>query len=163
MKFYPIPQPEEISTREKEDASGAYLMMFAATAIGLPLPIINLIASVVYYFVNKSKGRFVRFHALQSLYSQLPVTLLNSTLVIWAILNLTHGHEFTSIFWGFAITIGILNIFYFIFSLIGVVRARKGRFFYFVFFGKLSYAQTFRIRDESEVKGKPVNNPPNFN
>ncbi|MCH8319303.1 MAG: hypothetical protein IIA88_12580, partial [Bacteroidetes bacterium] len=43
-KYLPVPQPDEIPTREKEDAMGAYLMMFAAIAAGLPLPIINLIA-----------------------------------------------------------------------------------------------------------------------
>jgi len=161
MEFYPIPQPEELTDREKEDASGSYLMMFATTALGLPLPIINLIASVVYYFVNKSKGRFVRFHSLQSLYSQLPVTILNSALVIWAIMNLVNDNPFTNIFWGFAITMGVVNIFYFIFSMIGVVRARKGRFIYFVFFGKLSYAQVYRKREE-KATDSPVNLPPKF-
>jgi uncharacterized membrane protein len=160
MEFHPIPQPEELTTREKEDASGSYLMMFATTALGLPMPVVNLIASVVYYYVNKSKGRFVRFHALQSLYSQLPVTLLNSALVIWAVVNLVNDNPFTNIFWGFAITMGVINIAYFAFSMVGVVRARKGRFFYFVFFGKLSYAQVFRVREEKSQQ--PVNIPPKF-
>ena len=48
MEFHPLQQPDEIPEREKEDAMGAYLMMFAAVAIGLPLPIINLIASIIY-------------------------------------------------------------------------------------------------------------------
>ena len=69
MEFYPLPQPEEIAEREKVDAMGAYLMMFAAVAVGLPLPIINLIAAVVYYFVNRKKSRFIHFHCLQSLLS----------------------------------------------------------------------------------------------
>jgi len=42
MEYYPLQQPEDISEREKEDAMGSYLMMFAAVAIGLPLPIINI-------------------------------------------------------------------------------------------------------------------------
>jgi uncharacterized Tic20 family protein len=160
MEFYPIPQPDELTEREKEDASGAYLMMFATTALGLPLPIINMIASIVYYFVNKSKGRFVRFHALQSLYSQLPVTFLNSYLIIWAIVNLVKEQPFTNVFWGFAITMGIFNILYFVFSIIGAVRARKGRFYYFVFFGKLCYAQVYRKREEENQTA--VNTPPKF-
>jgi hypothetical protein len=28
MEYYPLPQPAEIPEREKEDAMGAYLMMF---------------------------------------------------------------------------------------------------------------------------------------
>ncbi len=80
-EYYPLEQPEEIETRIREDAMGAYLMMFGALAAGLPLPIINLIAAVVYYYINKGKSRFVRFHALQSLYSQIPTTLMNAGLV----------------------------------------------------------------------------------
>ena len=72
MEYYPLPQPEEIPEREKEDAMGAYLMMFAAVAIGLPLPIINLIASFIYYYINRKKSRFIHFHSLQSLLSQIP-------------------------------------------------------------------------------------------
>ncbi len=68
-EYYPIPQPDEISVREKEDAMGAYMMMFASAGIGLPLPIINLIAALIYYYVNKDKGRFVRFNTLQSFFS----------------------------------------------------------------------------------------------
>jgi hypothetical protein len=53
--YHPVPQPEELSNKEKDDAMGGYLMMFAALAVGLPLPIINLIASIIYYYTNKKK------------------------------------------------------------------------------------------------------------
>ena len=46
--YHPLPQPHELSEREKEDAMGAYLMMFAAVGAGLPLPVINLIAAIIY-------------------------------------------------------------------------------------------------------------------
>ncbi len=158
MEFYPMPQPHELSEREKEDATGSYLMMFATTAIGLPLPVVNMIAAIVYYFVNRDKGRFVKFHTLQSLYSQLPVSLINSYGIIWAIVNLVKGNPFTNVFWGYAITAGIINLVYFIFSIIGAVRAHKGRMYYFVFFGKLSYYQAFRKEDSDETGF--VNKPP---
>jgi uncharacterized Tic20 family protein len=158
MEFHPIPQPDELDTREKEDASGAYLMMFATTALGLPLPIVNMIASIVYYFVNRSKGRFVQFHALQSMYSQLIVTAINSYLVIWAIVNLVKDNIFTNVFWGLAIAAGIFNIVYFIFSIIGAVRAHKGRFYYFIFFGRLAFVQVYSRKEKEQEK--PVNLPP---
>src|SRR6267154_5926913 len=85
MEYYPLPQPEEIPEREKEDAMGAYLMMFAAVAIGLPLPINNLIASVIYYYINRKKSRFIHFHSLQALLSQIPTTLINWGVVIWGV------------------------------------------------------------------------------
>jgi len=158
MDYHPLPQPHEVSQREKEDAMGAYLMMFAATAVGLPLPILNLIASIVYYFVNRSKGRFVRFHALQSLYSQIIVSLLNSALVIWTVINLVHDHPFTNLFWGLLITAGVFNLVYLIFSLVGAVRARKGRFYYFLFFGRLAYIQVYSA--DQEIEENYVNTPP---
>jgi len=52
---------------------GAYLMMFATLAVGLPLPLINLVAAFIYLYINRKTSRFVHFHALQSLYSQIPL------------------------------------------------------------------------------------------
>ena len=75
-----LPQPDEISRREKEDAMGAYFMMFAAWGIGLPFPFLNLVAAVIYYGLHKRKSKFVAFHALQSLTSQVPVTVANAGL-----------------------------------------------------------------------------------
>ena len=158
MEFYKIPQPDELTQREKEDASGSYLMMFDSTAIGLPLTILNVIAAVVYYFVNRSKGRFVRFHSLQSLYSQLPVSILNNFVVIWAIMNFVNDNVFTNVFWGLAITALFFNLIYFVFSLIGAAKAHKGRFYYFIFFGKLSFVQVYRVRQEKEIS--QINIPP---
>lgn len=160
MEFHPLPQPHELSDREKEDASGAYLMMFATTAIGLPLPVVNMIASIVYYFVNRSKGLFVRFHALQSMYSQFPVSILNSVVVIWAIVNLVKDRPFTNTFWGFLITAGVFSLLYFVFSIIGAVRAHRGRFYYFVFFGRLAYVQVYGKREEDGQS--QVNHPPSL-
>lgn len=159
MEYHPLPQPDEIEVREKEDAMGAYLMMFATTAMGLPLPILNLVAAVVYYYVNRDKGKFVQFNTLQSLYSQIPVSLLNSGLVAWTIVNLVKDYDFTSIFWGYLVMTAVADLIYFIFSIVGAVRARKGLFYYFVFFGKAAYHQVYRIRPESR-SGEPANRPP---
>jgi hypothetical protein len=62
--YHPLPQPDDISIREKEDAMGAYLMMFAAHAIGLPLPIISLVAAIIYLYLNRKTSRFV--HCIRS-------------------------------------------------------------------------------------------------
>lgn len=159
MKYHPIPQPDEIEVRVREDAMGAYLMMFATAALGLPLPILNLVAAIVYYYVNRDKGKFVQFHMLQSLYSQIPVTLLNSGLVVWTIVNFVRDFNFTSSYWGYLIMTGVAGLVYFIFSIVGAVRARKGLFYYFVFFGKIAYHQVYRIRPE-QTGSTPRNQPP---
>lgn len=161
MEYHPLPQPDEIDVRVREDAMGAYFMMFATTAMGLPLPILNLVAAIIYYYVNRDKGRFVRFHTLQSLYSQIPVTLLNTGLVAWTIVNFAKDLDFTGFYWGYLVMTAAADLVYFIFSLVGAVKARKGIFYYFVFFGKVAYHQVYRIRPD-HVSTAPLNRPPGY-
>lgn len=151
-KYHPIPQPDELTDREKDDAMGSYLMMFASVAIGLPLPIINLIAAVVYYFTNKSKGLFVHFHSLQSLISQLPTTVINAIGVFWAVRIYFFDWELTDQFKGYVIMAIVFNLAYFIFSIVGAVKAKKGRMYYFLFFGRLSYEAVFKVKETGENK-----------
>ncbi len=158
IEYHPIPQPEELSDREKDDAMGSYLMIFASAAIGLPLPIINLIAAIVYYFTNRSKGLFVHFHALQSLISQLPTTIINAVGIFWGVRIYLFDWELSEIFKGYVIMAIILNITYFIFSIIGVLRAKKGRMYYFLFFGRLAYEFVFKKKNEKPFKAQ--NLPP---
>ena len=157
--FHPLPQPDEIPTREKEDAMGAYFMMFASLAAGLPLPVINLIAAIIYYYLNRAKSRFVRFHAMQSLLSQLPLSALNAGAVFWAVRIFIYdiGH-FSDVFYGYLTALIVANIIYLIFSLIAAVKARKGGFYYFIFFGRYAYEKVYRI-DENE-KTELTNTPP---
>ncbi len=161
MEYHPLPQPDEIELRVREDAMGAYFMMFATTAMGLPLPILNLVAAIIYYYVNRDKGKFVQFHTLQSLYSQIPVTLLNSGLVAWTIVNFVKDFDFTGFYWGYLVMCACAGLIYFIFSIVGAVKARKGIFYYFVFFGKVAYHQVYRIRPKYGTSA-PENRPPSY-
>jgi uncharacterized membrane protein len=158
--FHPMPQPNDISLREKEDAMGAYLMMFAAMAAGLPFPALNLIAAVIYYFVNKKKGRFVHFHLLQSLYSQIPTTILNIGFVFWSIRILFFDYAVSDLYWGYIAMTGIANLIYVIFSMIAAVKARKGQFYYMLFFGKAAYVQVFAVKNNLSYGVTPANEPP---
>jgi uncharacterized Tic20 family protein len=158
--FHPIPQPDEIPNREKEDAMGAYLMMFAALAAGLPLPIINLVAALIYFYVNKNKSKFVYFHSLQSLYAQIPTTILNAGLVFWTIGVVFRGYEFSPFYKGYLVTTLILNLLYFIFSIIAAIKARKGEFYYFVLFGKLAFLKVYAIKNNEVEKIQPTNESP---
>lgn len=142
--YYVLPQPHELSEREKEDAMGAYLMMFASLATSLPLPVINLIAAIIYYYVNRKKGRFIHFNCLQSLLSQLPTTLVNWVLLFWALQIFFFDNyvlnDYFYAYLGFSI---LANLIYFIFSIVAAVRARKGIFMYFIFFGPYAYEQVY--------------------
>lgn len=171
--YHPLEQPDEIPTRVREDAMGAYLMMFGALAAGLPLPIINLIAAIIYLYVNNNKGRFVKFHALQSLYSQLPTTLLNAGLTFWTIRLFLSGGIFDQgesvgdtfatvgdMYWAYLYVVIAANLLYVIFSLVGAAKARKGKMFYFFFFGKLAYHVAYKVKATDTEDDAPVNKAP---
>ncbi|TAL58125.1 MAG: DUF4870 domain-containing protein [Bacteroidetes bacterium] len=162
--YHPLPQPEELPQRDKEDAMGAYLMMFAALGAGLPLPIINLIAAVIYYYINKKASRFVRFHTHQALISQIPTTLMNAIAVFWGLRILIYDDwGFTNIYKGYLVAVLLANILYFIFGIIGAIKANSGKMYYLLFFGKISYHSVFQIRPDEDAKaGKQENLPPKF-
>ena len=156
-EYVEIPQPDQVDIREKEDAMGAYFMMFAALAAGLPLPVLNLIAAIIYLYLNK-KSRFVHFHSLQSLLSQLPTSLLNIGLVIWLIRIIFFDFYFDAYFKGYLAMTIAANLIYIIFSIIAAVKARKGQFYYFIFFGRLAYHYAYRKGAFSEESMQ--NQPP---
>lgn len=157
---FTLPQPAEISQREKEDAMGAYLMMFAAWAFGLPLPVLNLIAAVIYFYVNKKVSRFVAFHSLQSLLSQIPVSLLNVALLGWLIRILVADLLFLPVFFGGLIFVGLANILYIVFSVVALARARRGQFYYMPVFGRVAFARYYGPRAAALRKELPPNRPP---
>ena len=158
--YYPLPQPEELTNKEKDDAMGGYLMMFAALAVGLPLPIINLIASIIYYYTNKNNSRFVRFHTYQALLSQLPLTLLNAVCVGWALrIFFSISWTLTPAFIGYAMMLLVANFAYLIFGVIGAVKASKGRMYYYWIFGRIAYEKIFTIVPEI-IPQQATNQPP---
>lgn len=162
MEFYPLQQPEEITTREKEDAMGAYLMMFAAVAVGLPLPVINLIAAIIYYFVNRKKSRFIHFHSLQALLSQIPTTIINWGAVVWGVgIFFKEDWTINEEFWTYLIFAGLTTFLYFVISIIAAYKARQGKMYYFLFFGKLAYQTAYRVQQtDKQPNAEPINKPP---
>lgn len=167
--YYPLPQPHELNEREKEDAMGAYLMMFASLATSLPLPVINLIAAVVYYYVNRKKSRFIHFNCLQSLLSQLPTTLVNWILLYWTLqIFFFENYEINDYFYAYLGFSVLANLIYFVYSIVAAIRARKGVFMYFILFGPYAYQQVYSKKNilnyenenrQLEVEQK-VNKPP---
>ena len=47
---------------EAETASSSYLMSLVAIIIGLPIPIVNLAATAIFYLGNRKSTYFVRWH-----------------------------------------------------------------------------------------------------
>jgi uncharacterized membrane protein len=138
-----LPQPNEITEREKDDAMGAYLMMFASLALGLPIPLLNLIASVIYFLVNKKTSAFVAFHALQALLFHVPIVLVNAGLVAWIITNFaTHAPSWAWFLWYLLFTV-LVNLAFIVWSIVALINANKGRFFYLPVVGRISFARYY--------------------
>jgi uncharacterized Tic20 family protein len=159
-EYHPVPQPADLSRKEKDDAMGGYLMMFAALGAGLPLPIINLIASVIYYYTNKSNSRFVRFHTFQALMSQVPLTLANGVCVFWGLrIAISSSWHMNDFFKAYALSLLAANLIYLIFGIISAVKASRGRMYYYWFFGHWAYEKVFSVKNDV-IKEIPVNLPP---
>jgi uncharacterized Tic20 family protein len=164
-----LPQPDQITKKEKEDAMGAYLMMFAASALGMPLPLINLIASLIYYFLNNKKSRFVAFNAYQSMITHLFIGILNFGLLVWVIYNfveMSKKNLFNDYFYLFLFFVVIWNLIYIVYSVIACVKAYRGEFFYMLFFGRVSfnkfYSKESFDKQNASIKKSPAkrNLPP---
>lgn len=155
-----LPQPGEITQREKDDAMGAYLMMFAAWAFGLPLPLLNLVAALIYFYVNRKVSRFVAFHSLQSLLSQVPVSLLNVAVLAWLIGILVTGLLFSPRFFAALALAALANVLYLVFSVVALARARRGQYYYMPVFGRVAFARCYGPRAAALRKDLPPNRPP---
>src|SRR5271157_855169 len=157
-----VPQPEEIPERQKEDAMGAYLMMFASLALGLPIPLFNLIASVIYFFVNRKNGTFVAFHALQALITHIPVVLLNAGVIGWLIgILVTPPHSsFSPAFFWYLFFSVLANLAYVVWSIVALVHARKGHFIYMPLIGRFCFARYYGPRAEARRAARDWENRP---
>lgn len=155
-----LPQPDEISEREKDDAMGAYFMMFAAWGIGLPLPLLNLVAALIYFFVNKKTSRFVAFHSYQSLLSQVPVSLLNAAAVAWLAAILIRDLGFAAPFFVYLIFAALVNLLYIVFSVVALMKARRGQFYYMPLFGRLAFARYYGPNAVDLTRPLEPNRPP---
>ncbi|MEX2597760.1 MAG: DUF4870 domain-containing protein, partial [Salibacteraceae bacterium] len=117
------------------------------------------------YYVNRRKSRFVHFHSLQSLLSQLPTTFLNWGLLYYVIriwlLDIGADDE---VFYGYLYLTVAANVTYILFSIIAAIKAKRGKMYYFLFFGKLSYEMVFSTKRSFQYDGdtsiKASNQPP---
>ena len=127
-----------IHEEEAEKASYAYLMSIVILIIGLPLPIINLLAVLIFYLNNRKKAYFVRFHSLQSLLSQSAVIILNTIGIWWTLLIIFGDHTVTNLFIAYIITVLCCNLIEFVASLYAAVRVRNKHDVQFWIFGALT-------------------------
>ncbi len=114
------------SEHELEKASNSYLMSLVALIAGMPLPIINLVATFFFYIGNRKGTYFVRWHCIQALLSQLSLLFMNS-LGFWWTISIMFGPEtITNKYLGYIITVFFFNFIELIATIYSAIQVRKG-------------------------------------
>lgn len=84
-----------LHSQEYEQAGNSYLMAIVAIIMGLPLPILNLIAAGGYYLAYRKAAYFVRWHCIQSAIGQAVLIPFNSIAVAWTLGLIMRFNTFT--------------------------------------------------------------------
>lgn len=116
----------EPGDHEAEKASNSYLMSLIAIIAGLPLPIVNLIATFIFYVGNRKSTYFVRWHCTQALVSQVSMLFINSVAFWWTIGIIFGDESLTNQYFGYMFTAFIFNLTEFIATIYTAIKARKG-------------------------------------
>lgn len=126
------------SESENERASGSYLMSLIALVVGLPLPIINLLATLIFFLGNRNATGFVKWHCTQALLSQFSMVFVNSFGFWWTISVIWRGEEITNSFIAYIMAALLLNLTEFIATIYTAIQTRKGIHVEWWFYGDLT-------------------------
>ena len=123
---------------ERERASNSYLMSLVALIAGLPLPIINLLATFFFYLANRKGPYFVRWHCTQALFSQLALLGINSASFWWTMSILFTDEKVSNKYFAYIFTVILFNLFEIFSTIYAATQVRKGKHIQFLFFGNLT-------------------------
>lgn len=124
---------------EKERASNAYLMSLVGLMAGLPLPIINLVASIGYFWSVRTSTAFVKFHAFQAMTSQFLVVAVNAVGLSWTLSIVFGEGSFSKAWAGWIAVVIVVNLLEWIGNIMGAMHARKGKLYSMYIFGPLAW------------------------
>ena len=117
---------EFIYPQEYEQAANSYLMSVVAIIAGLPLPIINLIASVGYYMAHRKSSYFVRWHCIQAVLAQAIMIPFNSIAFGWTLAIFLERKEVTLAYGTYMFLIVFFNVFEFFAVIYTSLKVKKG-------------------------------------
>lgn len=123
---------------EAEKASNSYLMSLIALIAGLPLPIINLLATLIFYLGNRKGTFFVRWHCTQALLSQFSLLLMNSVGFWWTMSIVFSPTSISNSFIAYIMVVLIFNLAEFIATIYTAINTRKGSHVKWWFYGDLT-------------------------
>jgi uncharacterized Tic20 family protein len=124
---------------QAEKASNSYLMSLVAIVVGLPLPIINLIATLIFYLANRKEPYFVRWHCTQALFSQVSLVIINGIGVAWLLSIVFGDNEFNNSFFAYIAVLFVMNLIEFIATIYTAIETRKGNHVEWWFVGALAH------------------------
>ncbi len=114
------------SDSEREKAANSYLMSLMAAMVGLPLPIVNMLATVIFYLANRKRTYYVRWHCTQALISQIPLYFTNTVLFWWTVRLLLGYESLTSFYFAYLFTVVLFNVIDYVATIYSAVKVRKG-------------------------------------
>jgi hypothetical protein len=123
---------------EAESASNSYLMSLVALVAGLPLPIVNLIATFFFYLGNRKGTYFVRWHCTQALLSQFSVLFINSFGFWWTISIVFYDESISNVYLAYMLVVLVFNLTEFIATIYTAIQTRKGIHIEWWFYGELT-------------------------
>ena len=135
-----------------EKASNGYLMSVIAIMVGLPFPIINLVATFIFFLGNRKSDLFVQWHCTQALFSQVFIVIMNSVGFSWSMTILFGSNEVTNLYLGYILTIFIFNAFEFVVTVHAAIVTRKGKHVEWWLFGPLTNILIQPIRSSIDKK-----------
>lgn len=112
---------------EREKASNSYLMSLIAVMVGLPLPIVNLAATFIFYLGNRKGTYFVRWHCTQALLGQFSLLFINVAGFTWTLRILFSDLEISNQWIAYMITLVLFNLTEFVATLVAAIQVRKGK------------------------------------
>lgn len=134
MKNFPATPLEH----EAEKASNSYVMSIIALFAGMPLPVINLVATLIFFLGNRKGTYFTRWHCTQALLSQVSLLIINSIGTIWSALLLFDKMEISDGYIAYIITLLLFNLGEFVATVHAAVQTRKGIHVEWYFYGTLT-------------------------
>ena len=124
---------------ECESAANSYLMSLLAAMAGLPFPIVNLVATVIFWLSNRRGTYFVRWHCMQALVSQVPLFLTNCVLFWWTVRVVLGWAPLSSLYFAYLFTVVLFNVVDFVATIHTMLAVRRGRQVEWYVYGPLTH------------------------
>jgi uncharacterized membrane protein len=134
IKHFEYAPPEH----EAEKASNSYLMSLIALIAGLPLPIINLLATFFFFVANRKGAYYVRWHCMQALLSQASLVLINGVAFWWTISIFFGEKTISNLFISYILAVFLYNLTEFIVTIFTAIKTRKAVHVEWWFYGGLT-------------------------